>query len=59
MNTIRKLEPFMWEYKDFIIVQTFNFSHPWIVFTNLGQFEGYFPSKKSAIAFINSSYKEK
>lgn len=49
----------MWEYKDFIIVQTFNFSHPWIVFTNLGQFEGYFPSKKSAIAFINSSYKEK
>ena len=49
----------MWEYKDFIIVQTFNFSHPWAVFTNLGQFIGSFLSKKNAIAFINLSYKEK
>ena len=59
MNTIRKLEPFMWEYKDFIIVQTFNFSHPWIVFTNLGQFIGSFLSKRNAMVFIDLSYKEK
>lgn len=59
MNTIRKLEPFIWEYKDFIIVQTFNFSHPWAVFTNLGQFIGSFLSKRNAMAFIDLSYKEK
>lgn len=47
------------EYKDFIIVQTFNFNHPWAVFTNLGQFIGSFLSKRNAIAFINLSYKEK
>lgn len=35
------------------------FSHPWAVFTNLGQFIGSFLSKKNAIAFINLSYKEK
>lgn len=59
MNTIRKLEPFMWEYKDFIIAQTFNFSYPWAVFTNLGQFEGSFLSKRNAMAFIDLSDKEK
>lgn len=59
MNTVRKLEPFIWEYKDFIIVQTFKSNHPWAVFTNLGQFEGTFLSKKDAMAFINLSYKEK
>ena len=59
MNIIRKIEPFMWEYKNFIIVQTFKFNHPWAVFTNLGQFEGSFLSKKTAMAFIHLSYKEK
>lgn len=59
MNSIRKLESFIWEYKDFIIVQTFNSIHPWTVFTNLGQFEGFFLSKKNAMAFIDLNYKEK
>lgn len=59
MKSIRKLEPFIWEYKDFIIVQTFKFNHPWIVFTNLGQFIGSFLSKRNAIAFIDLDYKEK
>ena len=58
MNSIRKLESFIWEYKDFIIVQTFNSPHPWIVFTNLGQFIGSFPSKRNAMAFIDLGYEE-
>lgn len=59
MNSIRKLEPFIWEYKDFIIVQIFHSNHPWTVFTNLGQFVGSFLSKKNAMAFIDLDYKEK
>lgn len=59
MNSIRKPESFIWEYNGFIIVQTFNSNHPWAVFTNLGQFEGSFLSKKNAMAFIDLVYKEK
>lgn len=58
MSNIRKLEPLMWEYKDFIIVQILKSNNPWTVFTDLGQFKGSFISKKKAIGFIDACYKE-